>query len=69
MPCQIKPMIRLNRKWVTVDGVQHFAVDGQISCDSSLNKLSWNTTDPKSVCPICRDKADIKMKVQQLSLF
>jgi len=58
-----------NKKWVVVDGIQHFAIDGSIICDNSLNKFSWNTTEPKSVCKYCKKTANVKMKTKQLNLF
>ena len=39
---------------VIIDSVQHYVMNKFVSCDSSLNQRSWNTTIKKSICPICK---------------
>lgn len=38
---------------VVINGVLHIVSAKYVKCDSSLNRMSWNTTEEISRCPIC----------------
>ena len=56
-----------NEGTVIINHEKHYVKGGLVYCDSSLNKRSWNTTEERAVCEICRSQIMAGMK--QLELF
>lgn len=53
---------------IIINGVKHYVKNGFVACDSSLNRMAWNVTEFKTVCPVCAKFINRDSKPIQLSL-